>query len=64
MGTVSRSTSATRTTNPTPGPVRRQRPGHTQAFSINEDPYGDGNTYQAGQAPHTRQARACTGSSC
>lgn len=26
-------------------------PGHTQAFSINEDPYGDGNTYQAGQAP-------------
>ncbi|MFD9499683.1 Yip1 family protein [Streptomyces sp. NPDC060035] len=26
-------------------------PGHTQAFSINEDPYGDGNTYQGGQAP-------------
>ncbi|MFD5059573.1 MULTISPECIES: Yip1 family protein [unclassified Streptomyces] len=26
-------------------------PGHTQAFSINEDPYGDGNTYRAGQAP-------------
>lgn len=26
-------------------------PGHTQAFSINEDPYGDGNTYHAGQAP-------------
>ena len=25
--------------------------GHTQAFSINEDPYGDGNTYRAGQAP-------------
>ncbi|MER5277467.1 YIP1 family protein [Streptomyces sp. NPDC002809] len=26
-------------------------PGHTQAFSINEDPYGDGNTYRAGQTP-------------
>ncbi|MFD4949584.1 Yip1 family protein [Streptomyces sp. NPDC058239] len=26
-------------------------PGHTQAFSIGEDPYGDGNTYRAGQAP-------------
>lgn len=26
-------------------------PGHTQAFSINEDPYGDGNTYQAGNSP-------------
>ncbi|MFC9243143.1 YIP1 family protein [Streptomyces sp. NPDC057136] len=26
-------------------------PGHTQAFSINEDPYGDGSTYHAGQAP-------------
>lgn len=24
-------------------------PGHTQAFSIDEDPYGDGNTYRAGQ---------------
>ncbi|MET9529850.1 Yip1 family protein [Streptomyces sp. NPDC006649] len=24
-------------------------PGHTQAFSIGEDPYGDGNTYRAGQ---------------
>ncbi|WP_329065551.1 Yip1 family protein [Streptomyces sp. NBC_01429] len=23
-------------------------PGHTQAFSINEDPYGDGTAYQAG----------------
>lgn len=39
-------------------------PGHTQAFSINEDPYGDGNTYRAGQAPSSRRARACTGSSC
>ncbi|QNE76403.1 YIP1 family protein [Streptomyces finlayi] len=26
-------------------------PGHTQAFSINEDPYNDGNTYLSGQAP-------------
>ncbi|KPC82130.1 MULTISPECIES: Yip1 family protein [Streptomyces] len=26
-------------------------PGHTQAFSINEDPYGDGSTYRADQAP-------------
>lgn len=26
-------------------------PGHTQAFSINEDPYNDGNSYRAGQPP-------------
>ncbi|MFF0745186.1 Yip1 family protein [Streptomyces sp. NPDC004111] len=26
-------------------------PGHTQAFSVNEDPYGDGSTYQAGNTP-------------
>ncbi|MET9655715.1 Yip1 family protein [Streptomyces sp. NPDC006510] len=26
-------------------------PGHTQAFSIGEDPYGPGDTYRAGQAP-------------
>ncbi|MGY3681068.1 Yip1 family protein [Streptomyces sp. TE33382] len=26
-------------------------PGHTQAFSINEDPYSDAGAYQAGQAP-------------
>ncbi|MFI5803586.1 Yip1 family protein [Streptomyces sp. NPDC051561] len=25
--------------------------GHTRAFSINEDPYGDGQTYQAGNSP-------------
>jgi hypothetical protein len=25
-------------------------PGHTQTFSVNEDPYGNGATYQAGQA--------------
>ncbi|MFI9493370.1 Yip1 family protein [Streptomyces halstedii] len=26
-------------------------PGHTQAFRLDEDPYGDGSTYQAGNAP-------------
>ncbi|MBT2507526.1 YIP1 family protein [Streptomyces sp. ISL-98] len=26
-------------------------PGHTQAFSIGEDPYGDGTTYPVGNAP-------------
>ncbi|MEV8312524.1 Yip1 family protein [Streptomyces flavidovirens] len=26
-------------------------PGHTTAFSIGEDPYGDGSTYHAGNAP-------------
>ncbi|MGW0551999.1 Yip1 family protein [Streptomyces altiplanensis] len=26
-------------------------PGHTQAFSIGEDPYGDGGTYHAGDSP-------------
>ena len=26
-------------------------PGHTQAFRVDEDPYGDGNTYRAGSAP-------------
>ncbi|MFC5802151.1 Yip1 family protein [Streptomyces formicae] len=26
-------------------------PGHTQAFSVDEDPYGDGSTYRAGTAP-------------
>ncbi|GFH36355.1 Yip1 family protein [Streptomyces pacificus] len=26
-------------------------PGHTQAFSIGEDPYGEGSTYHAGAAP-------------
>ncbi|MCX4676005.1 YIP1 family protein [Streptomyces sp. NBC_01433] len=25
--------------------------GHTQAFRVDEDPYGDGGTYRAGQAP-------------
>ncbi|WP_262006425.1 Yip1 family protein [Streptomyces sp. FIT100] len=26
-------------------------PGHTQAFSVGEDPYGNGSTYRAGTAP-------------
>ncbi|MFI8963440.1 Yip1 family protein [Streptomyces sp. NPDC053493] len=26
-------------------------PGHTQVFSVHDDPYGDGATYQAGAAP-------------
>ncbi|MER7724763.1 Yip1 family protein [Streptomyces sp. NPDC096323] len=34
-----------------PGDPYANSAGHTQAFSINEDPYGDGNTYRAGQAP-------------
>ncbi|GGZ12540.1 Yip1 family protein [Streptomyces nitrosporeus] len=41
-------------TSPQPPPHHdpyANAPGHTQAFSINEDPYGDGSTYQAGQAP-------------
>ncbi|MEU8696624.1 Yip1 family protein [Streptomyces sp. NPDC048680] len=36
---------------PHQGDPYANNPGHTQAFSINEDPYGDGNTYRAGQAP-------------
>ncbi len=36
---------------PQQGDPYANSPGHTQAFSINEDPYGDGNTYRAGQAP-------------
>ncbi|MEV0090200.1 Yip1 family protein [Streptomyces sp. NPDC050738] len=32
-------------------PSAANNPGHTQAFSINEDPYGDGNTYRAGNTP-------------
>ncbi|MFB7915345.1 Yip1 family protein [Streptomyces sp. NPDC056061] len=36
---------------PQPGDPYANSPGHTQAFSIGEDPYGDGSTYQAGQAP-------------
>lgn len=37
--------------SPHRGDPYANNPGHTQAFSINEDPYGDGNTYRAGQAP-------------
>ncbi|MCX4771520.1 Yip1 family protein [Streptomyces sp. NBC_01285] len=36
---------------PHQGDPYANNPGHTQAFSINEDPYGDGNTYRADQAP-------------
>ncbi|MFE4795321.1 Yip1 family protein [Streptomyces sp. NPDC056708] len=37
--------------SPQHGDPYANSPGHTQAFSIGEDPYGDGNTYRAGQAP-------------
>ncbi|MFF0290182.1 Yip1 family protein [Streptomyces sp. NPDC005262] len=37
--------------HPHRGDPYANNPGHTQAFSIDEDPYGDGNTYRAGQAP-------------
>ncbi|MDF6043818.1 YIP1 family protein [Streptomyces sp. JH14] len=36
---------------PHQGDPYANNPGHTQAFSIDEDPYGDGNTYRAGQVP-------------
>lgn len=39
---------------PQPGgydPYAANNPGHTQAFSIGEDPYTQGDTYRAGQAP-------------
>ncbi|MFK4065265.1 Yip1 family protein [Streptomyces sp. NPDC029674] len=32
-------------------PYAANNPGHTQAFSIGEDPYTQGDTYRAGQAP-------------
>lgn len=32
-------------------PYAADNPGHTQAFSINEDPYNQGDTYRAGAAP-------------
>lgn len=34
-----------------PDPYAANNPGHTQAFSINEDPYQQGGTYRAGSAP-------------
>lgn len=35
----------------TPDPYAANNPGHTQAFSVGEDPYNQGETYQAGAAP-------------
>jgi hypothetical protein len=32
-------------------PYAANNPGHTQAFSVHDDPYGDGSTYHAGAAP-------------
>ncbi|MFG2651721.1 Yip1 family protein [Streptomyces sp. NPDC048436] len=32
-------------------PYAANNPGHTQAFSVGEDPYNRGDTYRAGQAP-------------
>ncbi|MGW1847655.1 Yip1 family protein [Streptomyces sp. NPDC001966] len=37
--------------SPQHGDPYANSPGHTQAFSIGEDPYGPGDTYRAGQAP-------------
>jgi Yip1 domain len=34
---------------PTPDPYAANNPGHTQAFSIGDDPYNQGGTYRAGQ---------------
>ncbi|MGW4517238.1 YIP1 family protein [Streptomyces sp. NPDC004393] len=34
----------------TPDPYAANNPGHTQAFSVGEDPYSQGETYRAGQA--------------
>ncbi len=34
-----------------PDPYAANNPGHTQAFSIHEDPYSQGQTYQAGAPP-------------
>ncbi|MFV5992398.1 Yip1 family protein [Streptomyces sp. NPDC056231] len=36
---------------PHQGDPYANNPGHTQAFSINEDPYSNGSTYHAGQTP-------------
>ncbi|MFV0134700.1 Yip1 family protein [Streptomyces sp. HMX87] len=32
-------------------PYAANNPGHTQAFTVGEDPYGQGETYRAGSAP-------------
>ncbi|MER7696940.1 MULTISPECIES: Yip1 family protein [unclassified Streptomyces] len=37
--------------DPAPHDPYANNPGHTQAFRVDEDAYGDGNTYQAGSAP-------------
>ncbi|MFJ6610039.1 Yip1 family protein [Streptomyces sp. NPDC091289] len=37
--------------DPAPHDPYANNPGHTQAFRVDEDPYGDGNTYRAGSAP-------------
>ncbi|GGX74062.1 membrane protein [Streptomyces minutiscleroticus] len=34
-----------------PDPYAANNPGHTQAFTVGEDPYSQGDTYRAGQAP-------------
>ncbi|MFF6980476.1 Yip1 family protein [Streptomyces sp. NPDC008343] len=34
-----------------PDPYAANNPGHTQAFSVDEDPYNQGGTYRAGTAP-------------
>ncbi|MDQ1047232.1 Yip1 family protein [Streptomyces sp. V4I2] len=34
-----------------PDPYAANQPGHTQAFSVGEDPYNQGGTYRAGAAP-------------
>ncbi|WP_217242857.1 Yip1 family protein [Streptomyces sp. AC555_RSS877] len=36
---------------PGPDPYAANQPGHTQAFSVDEDPYNQGGTYRAGSAP-------------
>ncbi|MFF0571307.1 Yip1 family protein [Streptomyces sp. NPDC004041] len=36
---------------PAPHDPYANNPGHTQAFRVDEDPYGEGNTYRAGSAP-------------
>lgn len=38
-------------TAPAPHDPYANNPGHTQAFRVDEDLYGDGNTYHAGSAP-------------
>ena len=51
-------------TRGSPDPYAANNPGHTQAFSVGEDPYNQGGTYRAGSAPAPRRAPACTGRNC